>query len=96
MELLWLPHSLIKPQVPENENNHQLLISLQRKKSIKIENLSVIDNTHKHRGHKFFSSKKFHIKLEIRSSYLKSLSKVNAQRLIMNILKEDLAKTYQS
>ena len=71
--------------------NYLDVVEEKLKKSIKIENLSVIDNTHKHRGHKFFSSKKFHIKLEIRSSYLKSLSKVNAQRLIMNILKEDLA-----
>ena len=54
--------------------NYLDIVEEKLKKSIKIENLSVIDNTHKHRGHKFFSSKKFHIKLEIRSSYLKSLS----------------------
>ena len=60
------------------------------KKEIKIEDILIVDNSHKHRGHKFFSSEKFHLHLKIRSLYLNSLSRVNAQKLIMKILKNDL------
>ena len=57
---------------------------------INFEKLEVIDNSHKHRGHKFFSEEKYHLHLKIESLYLKSISRINAQKLIMNILKDDL------
>ena len=60
------------------------------KKEIKIEDILIVDNSHKHRGHKFFSSEKFHLHLKIRSLYLNSLSRVNAQKIIMKILRNDL------
>ena len=60
------------------------------KKEIKIENLEIVDNSQKHKKHKFFSPQKFHLQLKIKSIYLSSISKLNAQRLIMKILKEDL------
>tara|TARA_B100001093_G_scaffold461675_1_gene476318 strand:+ start:62 stop:316 length:255 start_codon:yes stop_codon:yes gene_type:complete len=60
------------------------------KRQIEIENLEIVDNSHKHKGHKFFSAEKFHLKLKIKSLYLKSISRVNAQKLVMKILKEDL------
>ena len=60
------------------------------KKEIKIEDILIVDNSHKHRGHKFFSSEKLHLHLKIRSLYLNSLSRVNAQKLIMKILRNDL------
>ena len=60
------------------------------KKEIKIEDILIVDNSHKHRGHKFFSSEKFHLHLKIRSLYLNSLSRVNAQKLIMKVLRNDL------
>ena len=60
------------------------------KKEIKIEDILIVDNSHKHRGHKFFSSEKFHLHLKIRSLYLNSLSRVDAQKLIMKILRNDL------
>ena len=44
------------------------------KKEIKIEDILIVDNSHKHRGHKFFSSEKLHLHLKIRSLYLNSLS----------------------
>jgi len=59
------------------------------KKKISLENLEIINNSHKHQKHKFFSKDKYHLHLKIKSEYLKSLSKVHAQRLIMNILKDD-------
>ena len=59
------------------------------KKNIKIEEIQVIDNSHLHKGHKFFSSERFHLKLIIKSEYLKSLPLIKAQKQVMNILKED-------
>ena len=60
------------------------------KKNIKFESLEIVDNSHLHKGHKFFSSEKYHLKLKIKSNYLNSLSRVSSQKIIMKILKEDL------
>ena len=60
------------------------------KKKIKIEGIIIVDNSDKHKGHKFFSREKFHLHLKIRSIYLKSIPKLNAHKLIMSVLKEDL------
>ena len=57
---------------------------------ITFEKLEIIDNSQKHKGHKFFSEDKYHLHLKIKSLYLRSISRLNAQKLIMNILKEDL------
>tara|TARA_B100001093_G_scaffold464860_1_gene482070 strand:- start:383 stop:637 length:255 start_codon:yes stop_codon:yes gene_type:complete len=60
------------------------------KEKIVFEKLEIINNSHLHKGHKFFSEDKYHLKLKIKSLHLKSISRLNAQKLIMNILKEDL------
>tara|TARA_B110000438_G_scaffold13418_1_gene12969 strand:+ start:140 stop:397 length:258 start_codon:yes stop_codon:yes gene_type:complete len=65
-------------------------ISDKLKKQIEIEELLIVDNSHKHKGHKFFSPDKFHLHLKIKSLHLKSISRVNAQKMIMKILKKDL------
>ena len=57
---------------------------------IQIESIEIVDNSHLHKGHKFFSPDKFHLHLKIKSLYLGSLSRINAQKIIMKILKEDL------
>ena len=57
---------------------------------INFEKLEIIDNSHKHKGHKFFSEEKYHLHLKITSLYLRSISRLSAQKLIMNLLKEDL------
>lgn len=67
-------------------------INVKLKKQIEIEELDIVDNSHKHKGHKFFSSEKFHLHLKIKSVYLNSISRVNAQKMIMRVLKEDLKK----
>ena len=59
-------------------------------KKIKFEKLEIIDNSHKHRGHKFFSKDRYHLHLKIKSIYLKSISRINAHKMIMNSLKDDL------
>ena len=65
-------------------------ISKKLNKEIEIEDLVIVDNSHKHRKHKYFSPEKFHLQLKIKSLYLNSLSRVNAQKMIMKILSEDL------
>ena len=60
------------------------------KEQIKIEELKIVDNSYKHKGHKFFSKDKYHLHLKIESLYLQSISRLDAQRLIMSILKDDL------
>ena len=57
---------------------------------IAIEDLIIVDNSHKHKKHKSFSPEKLHIQLKIKSLYLNSLSRVNAQKIVMSILNEDL------
>ena len=59
-------------------------------KEIEIENIEIVDNSHKHKGHKFYSPEKFHLHLKIKSLYLSSISRVNAQKIIMKILSDDL------
>ena len=65
-------------------------ISKKLNKEIVIENLIIVDNSHKHKKHKSFLPEKFHLQLKIKSLYLSSLSRVNAQKMIMRILSEDL------
>ena len=60
------------------------------KNQIEIEELIIVDNSHKHKGHKFFSPEKLHLHLKIKSLYLNSISRLNAQKLVMKILQEDL------
>tara|TARA_B110001450_G_C17550389_1_gene452407 strand:- start:456 stop:710 length:255 start_codon:yes stop_codon:yes gene_type:complete len=70
--------------------NYLKKIKEKLEKEIKFEKLEIINNSHKHKGHKFFSEDKYHLQLKIHSLYLKSISRLNAQKLIMTILKEDL------
>ena len=65
-------------------------INKKLKQQIQIEELVIVDNSHKHRGHKFYSTEKFHLHLKIKSLYLKKMTRINAQKLVMRILKEDL------
>ena len=71
-------------------NNYFDEICKKLNEEIEIEDIKVVDNSHKHKGHKSFSPEKFHLHLKIRSLYLSSLSRINAQKIIMKILKEDL------
>ena len=57
---------------------------------IELEDIVIIDNSSKHKGHKFFSPKKYHLHLKIKSLYLSSLSRINAQKIIMKVLENDL------
>ena len=50
---------------------------------IKIEDIIIVDNSHKHKGHRFYSPERFHLHLKIKSAYLSSLTRLNAQKIIM-------------
>ena len=71
-------------------NNYFDQIIKKLKDKIEIEEIEIVDNSSKHKGHKFFSPEKFHLHLKIRSIYLKSISRLNAQKLVMKILEKDL------
>jgi len=60
------------------------------KKNIKVEKILIIDDSNQHKKHKFFDSEKYHLRLEIKSTYLSSLNKIVAQRQIMSLLANEL------
>ena len=64
------------------------------KKEIEIEELIVVDNSLKHKGHKFFSPEKFHLHLKIKSLYLNSISRVSAQKMIKKMMMKKLIFCY--
>ena len=70
--------------------NYFDIIEKKLKNELNIEKFEIIDNTLKHKSHKFFKPGKYHLHLKIESSYLKTMPRVNAHRLITKILKEDL------
>ena len=57
---------------------------------IKCEKILIEDKTFLHKKHKNFNPKKFHIKIILESSELKTKKKVEANKLIYNILEEEL------
>ena len=61
------------------------------KKEIEIEQIEIVDNSHKHVKHKSFTPDKFHLHLKIKSLYLNSLSRVTAQKEVMKVLKDELS-----
>tara|TARA_X000000368_G_scaffold249124_1_gene196741 strand:+ start:198 stop:455 length:258 start_codon:yes stop_codon:yes gene_type:complete len=65
-------------------------ICIKLNNEIKIEHIDIVDNSHKHKRHKSFSPEKFHLHLKIKSLYLNSLTRINAQKVIMKVLKDDL------
>ena len=68
-------------------NNFFESIASKLKKEIKIENLEIVDNSQKHKKHKFFSPQKLHLHLKIKSNYLNSLSRINAQKKLCKFSK---------
>ena len=59
---------------------------------IKFENIEIVDNSYKHIKHKSFLPEKYHLELKIKSIYLNSLPRINAQKIVMKVLEEDLKK----
>ncbi len=60
------------------------------KKNVKLERIEIVDNSQKHKNHKFFSPDRYHLHIKIKSLYLNSISRIKAQKIIMKILDDDL------
>ena len=57
---------------------------------LELEDIEIVDNSHKHKGHTFYSPEKLHLHLKIKSLYLSTLSRVSAHKMIMKILGNEL------
>ena len=65
-------------------------------KKIKINNIKIENKSFLHKKHKGFSKDKFHIKLTIKSSELKKLSSIEANRKIYGVLNDEMNKSIHS
>ena len=59
-------------------------------KKINLEQIEIVDNSSLHRTHKSFDAKKSHLKLLIKSKQLRSLTKIEAHKMIFSILQEEM------
>tara|TARA_B100000941_G_scaffold197379_1_gene143096 strand:+ start:228 stop:482 length:255 start_codon:yes stop_codon:yes gene_type:complete len=59
------------------------------KNKIQLEEIEIIDNSNAHRNHKFFQKGKLHLILEIKSSYLNNLKRLEAEKILMKIFKDE-------
>ncbi len=66
------------------------------KNNLQIDKIEIIDNTYKHLKHKSYNKDKLHLKIEIKSNFLKTLNKIEAHKKIMNILDEELKSKIHS
>jgi BolA family transcriptional regulator, general stress-responsive regulator len=70
----------------------ELIIILEKKlkNNIKIEKLNIEDKSFLHKKHKSYDKNKFHIKLIFYSNELKSMTSLNANRKVFDILKIEI------
>ena len=73
-------------------NTFLLLIKKKLVDALKATNVEIIDNTSKHKNHKFFQKEMFHLKIIIESEYLKSLNRVDAHRKVKQVLKKEFKR----
>ena len=59
------------------------------KNKIKLEKIKIIDNSEAHKKHKSFQKGKLHLVLEIESKYLNNLKRLDADKIIMSIIKDE-------
>ena len=71
-------------------NNYFEAVCTKLNTELEIDNIEVVDNSYKHKGHKSFSSEKYHLHLKIKSLFLNSISRLSAQKMIMKVLQDDL------
>ena len=71
-------------------------IKIKLKKNINIENILIEDKTFLHKNHVGHENNKFHLKISIESLELKNLNKVEGNKKIYKILKEELKNQIHS
>ena len=59
-------------------------------KEVETEDIKLIDNSIKHKGHTFFDSNKFHLKVIIKSPKLKKMNKIDAHKKIYSVLSNEM------
>ena len=77
---------------------NQLIETVKRKinQNISCETVELEDKTFLHRSHQSHQNGKFHIKLKIKSLYLKEKNKIESSKKIYKILDEELKKYIHS
>ena len=71
-------------------------VKTKTKQKLDVDKIEVINNTHKHKHHKQHDVNKLHLKIVIESKILKTKNRIDSQREIMNILKDELKKNIHS
>ena len=66
------------------------------KKEFIVENIIIEDKSFLHKNHKGNQKGKFHLKIFIKSEQLKKLSKLDSNKKIFKILKEEIKKNIHS
>ena len=75
------------------------LIAIVKKKlknQIHIENMNIEDKSFLHRSHKGNQEGKFHLKITIKSSGLKKLSKIDSNKTVYKVLDKELKEYIHS
>ena len=65
-------------------------------KNIPNSDIEIIDNTHLHKHHKSFNKSKTHLKIIIKSNFLKNLNRIHSHKKITNILKDEIENKIHS
>jgi len=59
------------------------------KSKVELEEIKIVDNTDAHKNHKSFQRGKLHLILEIKSNYLRKLNRLEAEKILMKIMKDE-------
>ena len=62
------------------------------KNKIAVEEINIIDNSQAHRNHASFQEGQLHLTLQIKSNFLIKLKRVEAERILLSIIKKDFGK----
>ncbi len=70
-------------------NNYIKQIEEKIKNKIDLEEIKIFDESDKHKNHKSFQKEKLHLILEIKSSFLNGLKRLEAERKINSVIKDE-------
>ena len=77
-------------------NSLNLIIEKKISQNISCKKIIIEDKTYLHKNHKNHEKNKFHIKLIIKSDYLKKKNKIESTKEIYKILEEELKNNIHS
>ena len=77
-------------------NNLIKILKKKLTKKIKINEIKIEDKSFLHKKHQNFDKNKFHIKLTIKSSELRKIGSIEANRKIYSVLKDEMNKSIHS